>query len=330
MAAMSDPSCVGALIRDKENRVYIQRRSLARQQLPGAWDIVGGHVEHGETPEDALAREIGEETGWRLRRIEAVIADWTWSYNGVTQREVDYLVEVNGNLQEPRLEQGKHDKFCWVAYNALESVRTQYDAGNDALWTIIRRAARTRLTSVLRLEPIEAASAGALHRLIRNGVVALANFGVHDEEIPEVAESFDGLWDTGLGYNWVAYRREARQPVIGFGGIISSEINGAEQLVLQCSVSSGQQDLDSAVDIVKAVLTFTRNELRAERVFAYVQRSNPWARDVLARSGMVHCDTVQYGGRSAEAFVMRFVDDRSYDLAPEVVTGIGQIMAVPR
>jgi 8-oxo-dGTP pyrophosphatase MutT (NUDIX family) len=43
--------------------------------LPGTWDVAGGHVEPGETPQQALAREIEEETGWRLRRIEAQVAD---------------------------------------------------------------------------------------------------------------------------------------------------------------------------------------------------------------------------------------------------------------
>ena len=329
MAAMNGPSCVGALIRDKENRVYIQRRSLARQQLPGAWDIVGGHVEAGEAPEGALAREIAEETGWRLRRIEAVIADWTWTHNGVQQREVDYLVEVNGNLGEPRLEKGKHDKFWWIAYDNAETVRTRYDAGNDALWTIITRAARIRLTSGLRLEPIEAASTDALNRLVRSGAVALGRRGVRESEIPQMADGFGRLWDSGLGYNWLAYQRDARQPVIGCGGVVYGQVNGADELVLQCSVSSDRHGLDSAEDIVKAVLAFARNELGAEQVFAFVQQRNHWTRDVLAGSGMVHFDTVQSTVGRADAFVIRFLDDRSYDLDPKVVTGIGQIMALP-
>src|SRR5262245_51446866 len=104
ITAMGEPNCVGALIRDRNNRVYLQRRSLQRRQLPGAWDIVGGHVQPGETPEAALAREVQEETGWRLRRIEAIIADWEWKHDGIVQRELDYLIEVDGDLNSPTLE----------------------------------------------------------------------------------------------------------------------------------------------------------------------------------------------------------------------------------
>src|SRR4051812_16610711 len=101
--------CVGALIRDDQHRVYVQRRTEDRRLLPGIWDIVGGHLEAGETPEQALAREVEEETGWRVRSIDATIADWEWSYEGRVRREVDYLVSVDGDLERPLLEAGKHD-----------------------------------------------------------------------------------------------------------------------------------------------------------------------------------------------------------------------------
>ena len=35
--------------------------------FPGYWDLIGGHVELGETPEEALVREIKEELGIEIR-----------------------------------------------------------------------------------------------------------------------------------------------------------------------------------------------------------------------------------------------------------------------
>src|SRR5687768_13409870 len=106
---MREVDCVGALIRDAGQRVYVHRRTLERRLFPGIWDIVGGHVEAGETPEEALAREVFEETGWTVREVPATVADWEWSYEGRVRRELDYLVTVDGDLSEPRLEEGKHD-----------------------------------------------------------------------------------------------------------------------------------------------------------------------------------------------------------------------------
>jgi 8-oxo-dGTP pyrophosphatase MutT (NUDIX family) len=143
---MRDPSCVGALIRDDRGRVFVQRRSATRRVLPGVWDIVGGHIEAGETLEEALAREIKEETGWELLHVGAQIADWEWEHDGVVRRELDYLVEVAGDLAAPRLEAGKHDAYAWVGVDNLELLmdgRTDEDYRlRDIVVTVLRLETR--------------------------------------------------------------------------------------------------------------------------------------------------------------------------------------------
>lgn len=53
---------VGALLRDGD-RVLLCHRSPGRRWYPDVWDVPGGHVEPGEPPAVALARELREELG---------------------------------------------------------------------------------------------------------------------------------------------------------------------------------------------------------------------------------------------------------------------------
>lgn len=51
-------------IMNKQGDIYLQKRSMKKDFLPGMWDTaVGGHVGFGEKIEDALKRETQEELG---------------------------------------------------------------------------------------------------------------------------------------------------------------------------------------------------------------------------------------------------------------------------
>ena len=58
---------VAAALVDADGRVLLQQRP-ADKTLAGLWEFPGGKVEHGETPEDALIRELEEELGIAVPR----------------------------------------------------------------------------------------------------------------------------------------------------------------------------------------------------------------------------------------------------------------------
>lgn len=53
---------VAAALVDDAGRVLVQQRPPGKQ-MAGLWEFPGGKVETGETPEDALVRELNEELG---------------------------------------------------------------------------------------------------------------------------------------------------------------------------------------------------------------------------------------------------------------------------
>lgn len=60
---------VRALIEDSKGRVLLLRRSNTEHGL-GAWCLPGGKVDYGQTVEDALRREVLEETSLRISSME--------------------------------------------------------------------------------------------------------------------------------------------------------------------------------------------------------------------------------------------------------------------
>ena len=57
---------VGAMIVDQEGRYLITQRKPTAS-LPLLWEFPGGRVEHGEADDAALARELDEEMGIKVK-----------------------------------------------------------------------------------------------------------------------------------------------------------------------------------------------------------------------------------------------------------------------
>ncbi|MGD9668458.1 MAG: 8-oxo-dGTP diphosphatase MutT [Hyphomicrobiaceae bacterium] len=58
---------VAVALIDSDNRILLSRRPEGKQ-LAGLWEFPGGKVDTGETPEDALIRELREELDIELCR----------------------------------------------------------------------------------------------------------------------------------------------------------------------------------------------------------------------------------------------------------------------
>ena len=72
-----------AFILIKNGKVLVERRSLDRENDPGAVAIPGGHIEPGETHQDALQRELREELGVscsEFRFFERMLCESTTEY----------------------------------------------------------------------------------------------------------------------------------------------------------------------------------------------------------------------------------------------------------
>ncbi len=108
-----------ALVRD--GRVLLCHRSPLRRWYPDVWDFPGGHAEPGESPREALAREVHEELGIVIDPTALpVVAD-----AHLQLPEVDMslwkVLRWTGNPTNKQCEE--HDEIAWFDLTAAVKAR---------------------------------------------------------------------------------------------------------------------------------------------------------------------------------------------------------------
>jgi 8-oxo-dGTP diphosphatase len=114
---------VGALL-VRRGAVLMGRRAAWKTMLPNCWDVIGGHVEPGETPYDTLVREVAEEVGVRVTEA-APMGQVTYLLPGRGPLVQD-LFHVSAWVGEPTLANDEHTELRWFTREALAEI------GDDA------------------------------------------------------------------------------------------------------------------------------------------------------------------------------------------------------
>ena len=127
---------VGAVIPDAHGRILLQEKSGDE-----GWSIPGGAIEPGEHPEDALIREVAEETGLIVRPVEIVLVvggkDFRYQYptgDWVEFTGLIYLCEVIGKSEQPLDPETKSLKY--FSRPEMPSLAMPYP--KDALFSHLR------------------------------------------------------------------------------------------------------------------------------------------------------------------------------------------------
>jgi 8-oxo-dGTP diphosphatase len=98
-----------------DGKILITQRSMSEKFMPGAWGLPCGKIDFGESLEDAVARELLEETG-----LEGEICSLVGYSMFVSQKDGNNLhnvqinYSVNLSKQSPVILDKSSQAFHWV------------------------------------------------------------------------------------------------------------------------------------------------------------------------------------------------------------------------
>lgn len=118
------------LLFDRNGRLLIYLRDNKPEiPFPNHWDFFGGHLEEGETPEQALVREVKEELGielptWQFfRRYECFSGDAYANVKYIYYAQIDRLAPELDLYEGQQLTAiGREERFNYVFANILAAI----------------------------------------------------------------------------------------------------------------------------------------------------------------------------------------------------------------
>lgn len=110
-------NALAIIFNDSMHVLLLKRSSNEEHWMPSKWALVGGGVEDGEEPVEAVQREIKEETGLEINNFIEKF---------VLQRNEDsvehmFIAKYNGNNDDVELNH-EHDDFDWYSIEQIKNL----------------------------------------------------------------------------------------------------------------------------------------------------------------------------------------------------------------
>ena len=107
---------VGFIVRD--GKIFVAKRAKTKKMFPDRYELVGGHIDLGESPEQALIREVKEELGLTVT-VGPLVGAFTFEIDDEFKIELAYFCYPTDGT-EPTLNPADHSQSRWIARDELD------------------------------------------------------------------------------------------------------------------------------------------------------------------------------------------------------------------
>jgi len=102
---------------EQNGKYLITKRSEGEKVYPGYWDLPGGKLEHGETPEEGLLREVKEEIN-----LEVKVGEPIFSYLEAIKYAC-YVVVYECKLISGEIKlSSEHSEYKWASVEEIQKL----------------------------------------------------------------------------------------------------------------------------------------------------------------------------------------------------------------
>ncbi|MCK4635812.1 MAG: NUDIX hydrolase [Candidatus Moranbacteria bacterium] len=119
-------------ILETENGILLAKRPLTKKIAPGIYHLPGGHVEFGETPEEALVREFMEEFYLKIKVLD-IIRAFSYCIAHTHTIGITYKIIVDSIPEEIEFDKKETEQIDWVDEMKLDNYLKQEDHDYDTL-----------------------------------------------------------------------------------------------------------------------------------------------------------------------------------------------------
>ena len=104
---------IAAIILENDKREFLLalRDNKSWIPFPSHWDLIGGHVEEGETPEEALIREVKEELNIELKEYSFYKKFECLTGDAYENTKYIYTGRINLPVEEITLLEGERPQY---------------------------------------------------------------------------------------------------------------------------------------------------------------------------------------------------------------------------